>query len=66
MPAEDVYKRQVYKEAQAKQAVENFFTVENLTALREIALRRCADRVNILTENAVSYTHLDVYKRQVQ
>lgn len=42
----------VYKEAQAQRAVENFFTEENLTALREIALRRCADRVNILTENA--------------
>ena len=47
----------VYKEAQAKQAVENFFTVENLTALREIALRRCADRVNILTENARLKSH---------
>lgn len=42
----------VYKEAQAKRAVENFFTVENLTALREMALRRCADRVNRLTESA--------------
>ena len=41
----------VYKETQAKRAVNHFFTVENLTALREIALRRCADRVNILTEN---------------
>ena len=30
----------------------HFFTVENLTALREIALRRCADRVNLLTESA--------------
>lgn len=29
-----------------------FFTVEKLTALREIALRRCADRVNLLTENS--------------
>lgn len=47
----------VYKEAQAKQAVENFFTIENLTALREIALRRCADRVNILTENARLRSH---------
>ena len=27
-------------------------TLENLTALREIALRRCADRVNLLTESA--------------
>ena len=26
------------------------FTIENLTALREISLRRCADRVNKLTE----------------
>lgn len=42
----------VYQETQAKRAVENFFTVENLTALREIALRRCADRVNLLTESA--------------
>lgn len=51
----------VYKEAQAKQAVENFFTVENLTALREIALRRCADRVNILTENARLKSHGDYH-----
>ena len=51
----------VYKEAQAKQAVENFFTVENLTALREIALRRCADRVNILAENARLKSHGDYH-----
>jgi two-component system sensor histidine kinase KdpD len=42
----------VYSAQQADRAVVNFFTVDNLTALREIALRRCADRVNILTENA--------------
>ena len=36
----------VYRGAQAHRALENFFTVENLTALREIALRRTADRVN--------------------
>ncbi|MGI5824015.1 MAG: ATP-binding protein [Bacillota bacterium] len=41
----------VYRGEQAKRAVVNFFTVENLTALREIALRRQADRVNLLTEN---------------
>lgn len=41
----------VYREVQAKRAVKNFFTVENLTALREIALRRCADRVNMLLED---------------
>lgn len=42
----------IYLEDQAKRAAVNFFTVENLTALREIALRRCADRVNLLTESA--------------
>ena len=47
----------IYKETQAKQAAENFFTVENLTALREIALRRCADRVNILIKNARIKNH---------
>lgn len=30
----------------------DFCTLEKLTALREIALRRCADRVNLITENA--------------
>lgn len=29
----------------------NYFTVSSLAALREIALRRCADRVNLLTED---------------
>ena len=42
----------IYREEQAQRAVSNFFTVENLTALREIAMRRCADRVNLLTESA--------------
>ena len=51
----------VYKEMQAKRAVTNFFTVENLTALREIALRRCADRVNILTENARVKSHSEYH-----
>lgn len=36
----------VYREQQAQNALKNFFTVENLTALREIALRRTADHVN--------------------
>lgn len=42
----------IYREAQAGQAAAHFFTTENLTALREIALRRCADRVNFITEQA--------------
>ncbi len=42
----------IYREAQAKRALDHFFTLQNLTALREIALRRCADRVNRLAEPA--------------
>lgn len=51
----------VYQENQAQKAVENFFTIENLTALREIALRRCADRVNKLSENARIKSKSDYY-----
>ena len=36
----------VYRKQQARRAMSHFFTLNNLTALREIALRRCADRVN--------------------
>ena len=36
----------IYHKAQAKQALDNFFTEDKLTALREIALRRTADRVS--------------------
>jgi two-component system sensor histidine kinase KdpD len=36
----------IYKESQSKKALNNFFTKENLVALREIALRKTADRVN--------------------
>lgn len=36
----------VYRERQAKQALRNFFTTENLAALREIAMRRTADQLN--------------------
>ena len=41
-------KGQVYREQQAQRAMANFFSTKNLAALREIALRRCADRVNKL------------------
>ncbi len=37
---------------QAQHAAERSFTLKKLTALRELALRRCADRVNLLTEGA--------------
>ena len=36
----------------AQRAGASFFSAETLTALRELALRRCADRVNLLTESA--------------
>lgn len=36
----------VYRERQAKQALQHFFTAENLAALREIAMRRMADQLN--------------------
>lgn len=42
----------VYRKEQAEKALGNFFSVENLVALREIALRRCADRVNRMSEQA--------------
>ena len=43
---------------QDERDTEKLYTVENLTALREIALRRCADRVNL----PVSYTHLRAHE----
>lgn len=36
----------IYGQQQAQRALGNFFSLQNLVALREIALRRCADRVN--------------------
>lgn len=40
----------IYGELQAERALQNFFRREKLVALREIALRRIADRVNRLAE----------------
>lgn len=39
-------KGKVYRAPQAAQALQNFFTTENLAALREIAMRRTADQLN--------------------
>ena len=41
----------IYSKEQTKKAFNNFFTKENLFALREIALRRTADRVNYEVES---------------
>ena len=54
----------VYSENQAKRAVNNFFTIENLTALREIALRRCADHVNTISENQGIKQHNDYHTEE--
>lgn len=51
----------IYRKAQARQATDNFFTLDNLTALREIALRRCADRINLLTESVRVKNNADYY-----
>lgn len=40
----------IYQGMQAQRALQNFFTKDKLIALREIALRRMADRVNHLAE----------------
>lgn len=50
----------IYCETQTQKALGNFFDIKNLTALREIALRRCADRVNRMSEK-VRLSHRDLY-----
>lgn len=39
----------IYRGQQAQMALTNFFDMGNLVALREIALRRCADRINTVS-----------------
>jgi len=41
-----LHEGKIYRETQAQKALGNFFVRDNLVALREIALRRTADRVN--------------------
>lgn len=41
-----LHEGKIYKKALVTRALDNFFIKDNLIALREIALRRCADRVN--------------------
>jgi two-component system sensor histidine kinase KdpD len=43
---ERLHKGKVYREEQAQRALSNFFVKEKLIALREISLRRTADKVN--------------------
>ncbi|MEG1943429.1 MAG: DUF4118 domain-containing protein, partial [Angelakisella sp.] len=51
----------IYKETQAEKALQNFFDVKNLVALREIALRRCADRINKMSEKVRGNAGTDYY-----
>ena len=58
LPADELLKRlrdgKVYIPDQAARALENFFRKGNLTALRELSLRRAADRVD---NQMLSYMH---------
>jgi two-component system, OmpR family, sensor histidine kinase KdpD len=59
LPAQELLDRlrqgKVYVPAQAQNAIENFFRAGNLIALRELALRRAADRVD---------AQMDAYRRE--
>jgi two-component system sensor histidine kinase KdpD len=50
----------IYPQDRTHTALHRFFTVQNLTALRELALRRCADRMNRLSE-AIRIQHNNDY-----
>jgi two-component system sensor histidine kinase KdpD len=56
LPPEDLVERleqgKVYVPAQAARALQNFFRKENLVALRELALRRTAERVHADVQTA--------------
>lgn len=41
----------IYSKTQAKRALDNFFIKDNLIALREISLRKCADRINLYAKD---------------
>lgn len=51
----------IYQQQQAQKALVHFFHVDNLIALREIALRRCADRINKMFELAKADKDGDYY-----
>lgn len=53
--------RKIYREKQAKRALNHFFTRENLVALREIAFRRIADKVNREVESSRTEVHSEPY-----
>ena len=48
----------IYHADQARLAAQNFFTEDNLVALREIAMRRCADRLNRIAPETWARDHV--------
>lgn len=56
----------IYRSEQASRALDHFFTIEKLTALREIALRRTADRVNLVTERTKKQAGRQYYDLMVK
>ncbi|MEG2406492.1 MAG: sensor histidine kinase KdpD, partial [Clostridiales bacterium] len=54
----------IYGETQAQKALGNFFDVKNLVALREISLRRCADRVYKISEKSRNVANSDYYTEE--
>lgn len=54
----------IYPKDRAQRALKSFFTLENLTALREIALRKCADKINILSEQERIKKHKDYHTEE--
>lgn len=54
----------IYKRNQVEKALNHFFTIENLTALREIALRRCADQVNKVAERSRQDMRGEYYREE--
>jgi two-component system sensor histidine kinase KdpD len=55
---ERLSKGKIYREEQAQRALANFFTKEKLIALREIALRRTADKVNRIAVQNYEHTKI--------
>lgn len=48
----------IYKRSVIGVAMHNFFTVDHLLTLREICLRRAADRINIVKHNGITFSKI--------
>ena len=61
----DVYKRQLLKGVMEELKNRGYQAVHLLVAKDNVKALRSYDKLNFENVGAVSYTHLDVYKRQV-